>query len=79
MKKSLFLFLTFLTGCVVFAQEFSMTGCGTNNILMHTENFNRQAIVQPSDTDLTTPYVFNVYFTLIKNQELVTPKIIITI
>ncbi len=65
MKKIIFTLLFFICS-ISYGQNLT---CGTKGFIGHPANFNRSSIVQPSDTDLTTPYVFNVYFTLIKDSD----------
>jgi hypothetical protein len=72
MKKILTLFLI-LTNFIVFSQV-APRGCNTSNALIHNADFNRLALAQASaSVDLTTPYVLNVHFTLIKNGDATYP------
>ncbi len=67
--NSRLLFISFLFSITIntFGQRKIITSTSPESVIIHGANFNRNA-VPPTPNDAMTPYVMNVYFTLINNN-----------
>lgn len=61
--KKILIGLVFFMISNAYSQRFH---CETKGFIMHSANFNRPSPTGQTDVDLTTPYVVNAYFTLVK-------------